>query len=250
MSASPGTATAASSHVRQCRAGRGACTTSSTPWISTRRRKRLQARHRAAAEAPQGAGRPSIRRSSSKWPDATSRRIRASNSRWPSRRSSSPGTTPRAIVYRSINKIPDDLGTAVNVQSMAFGNMGDDSATGVVFTRNPNTGDKEFYGEYLPNAQGEDVVAGIRTPHPDRHAKARDAGGLRAALSTPASCWRSTTATCRTSSSPSSGASSTCCSAGPASGPPAAIKIAVDLVQGGQDQQGAGGPAHRAAADR
>jgi len=73
---------------------------------------------------------------------------------------------PRAIVYRKINKISDDLGTAVNVQSMAFGNMGDDSATGVVFTRNPNTGAKEFYGEYLPNAQGEDVVAGIRTPKP------------------------------------------------------------------------------------
>ncbi len=73
---------------------------------------------------------------------------------------------PRAIVYRKINKISDDLGTAVNVQSMAFGNMGMDSATGVVFTRNPNSGAKEFYGEYLPNAQGEDVVAGIRTPHP------------------------------------------------------------------------------------
>ncbi|MDB4896221.1 MAG: pyruvate phosphate dikinase [Firmicutes bacterium] len=78
---------------------------------------------------------------------------------------------PRAIVYRRINKIADDLGTAVNVQSMAFGNMGNDSATGVVFTRNPNTGAKEFYGEYLPNAQGEDVVAGIRTPLPVTHLK-------------------------------------------------------------------------------
>ncbi len=73
---------------------------------------------------------------------------------------------PRAIIYRRINQIADDLGTAVTVQSMAFGNMGMDSATGVVFTRNPNAGFKEFYGEYLPNAQGEDVVAGIRTPHP------------------------------------------------------------------------------------
>lgn len=73
---------------------------------------------------------------------------------------------PRAQVYRRLNKIADSLGTAVNVQSMAFGNMGDDSATGVVFTRNPNSGHKEFYGEYLPNAQGEDVVAGIRTPLP------------------------------------------------------------------------------------
>ena len=71
---------------------------------------------------------------------------------------------PRAQVYRKINKIPDDLGTAVNVQSMVFGNMGDDSGTGVGFTRNPSTGEKELYGEYLMNAQGEDVVAGIRTP--------------------------------------------------------------------------------------
>ncbi|MCR4397874.1 MAG: pyruvate, phosphate dikinase [Firmicutes bacterium] len=72
----------------------------------------------------------------------------------------------RAIVYRRVNKIPDDLGTAVTVQSMVFGNMGDDSATGVVFTRNPSTGAPELYGEYLTNAQGEDVVAGIRTPRP------------------------------------------------------------------------------------
>lgn len=71
---------------------------------------------------------------------------------------------PRAIVYRRLNKIPEDLGTAVNVQSMVFGNMGDTSATGVLFTRNPNTGDPGMYGEYLTNAQGEDVVAGIRTP--------------------------------------------------------------------------------------
>lgn len=72
----------------------------------------------------------------------------------------------RAITYRRLNKISDDLGTAVNVQSMVFGNMGDDSGTGVGFTRNPSTGAKEFYGEYLTNAQGEDVVAGIRTPKP------------------------------------------------------------------------------------
>lgn len=71
---------------------------------------------------------------------------------------------PRAITYRQINKIPDDLGTAVNIQAMVFGNMGDDCATGVGFTRNPSTGKKEFYGEYLINAQGEDVVAGVRTP--------------------------------------------------------------------------------------
>ncbi|MGD0497844.1 MAG: pyruvate, phosphate dikinase [Bryobacteraceae bacterium] len=72
----------------------------------------------------------------------------------------------RAIYYRKMNQIPDDLGTAVNVQAMVFGNMGETSATGVGFTRNPATGEKAFYGEFLENAQGEDVVAGIRTPHP------------------------------------------------------------------------------------
>jgi len=74
--------------------------------------------------------------------------------------------TPRAVTYRRLNKIADDLGTAVNIQAMVFGNMGDDCATGVGFTRNPSTGEKAFYGEYLTNAQGEDVVAGIRTPKP------------------------------------------------------------------------------------
>ena len=72
----------------------------------------------------------------------------------------------RAVSYRRIEGIPDEWGTAVNVQSMVFGNMGDTSATGVAFTRNPATGENKFYGEWLPNAQGEDVVAGIRTPNP------------------------------------------------------------------------------------
>ena len=72
----------------------------------------------------------------------------------------------RAIDYRRIEKIPDEWGTAVNVQAMVFGNMGNDSATGVAFTRNPGNGENKFYGEYLVNAQGEDVVAGIRTPAP------------------------------------------------------------------------------------
>lgn len=72
----------------------------------------------------------------------------------------------RAIVYRQLNKIPDDYGTAVNIQAMVFGNMGDDCGTGVAFTRNPSTGERKLYGEYLINAQGEDVVAGIRTPQP------------------------------------------------------------------------------------
>lgn len=72
----------------------------------------------------------------------------------------------RAITYRNLHDIPHSLGTAVNIQAMVFGNMGDDSGTGVAFTRSPSTGENEFYGEYLTNAQGEDVVAGIRTPKP------------------------------------------------------------------------------------
>lgn len=74
--------------------------------------------------------------------------------------------TPRAVTYRMLNDIPEEWGTAVNVQAMVFGNMGDDCATGVAFTRDPSTGENVFYGEYLVNAQGEDVVAGIRTPQP------------------------------------------------------------------------------------
>jgi pyruvate,orthophosphate dikinase len=76
---------------------------------------------------------------------------------------------PRAIVYRRMNDIPSSWGTAVNVQSMVFGNMGDTSGTGVAFTRDPSTGENKLYGEYLMNAQGEDVVAGIRTPFPISH---------------------------------------------------------------------------------
>ncbi|HEY0738873.1 MAG TPA: pyruvate, phosphate dikinase [Herpetosiphonaceae bacterium] len=72
----------------------------------------------------------------------------------------------RAVDYRRLNKIADDLGTGVNVQTMVFGNMGNDSATGVAFSRNPSTGENKLYGEYLVNAQGEDVVAGVRTPRP------------------------------------------------------------------------------------
>lgn len=78
---------------------------------------------------------------------------------------------PRAIVYRRMNDIPSDWGTAVNIQAMVFGNMGEDSGTGVAFTRDPATGENVLYGEYLMNAQGEDVVAGIRTPNPILHLK-------------------------------------------------------------------------------
>jgi pyruvate,orthophosphate dikinase len=80
----------------------------------------------------------------------------------------------RAITYRKLNNIPADWGTAVNIQSMVFGNMGNDCATGVAFTRDPSTGENYFYGEYLVNAQGEDVVAGIRTPQPLSKAKKKD----------------------------------------------------------------------------
>src|SRR5208283_5754526 len=74
--------------------------------------------------------------------------------------------TPKAAYYRKMEKIPDEIGTAASVQAMVFGNLGDTSATGVGFTRDPATGEKIFYGEFLINAQGEDVVAGIRTPEP------------------------------------------------------------------------------------
>ena len=84
----------------------------------------------------------------------------------------------RAVTYRRLHAIPDDWGTAVNVQAMVFGNMGDDCATGVAFTRDPSTGERRLYGEYLVNAQGEDVVAGIRTPQ-HLTVAARDANGSR-----------------------------------------------------------------------
>ena len=85
----------------------------------------------------------------------------------------------RAKTYRRLHNIPEDWGTAVNVQAMVFGNMGEDSATGVAFTRDPSTGDNAYYGEFLVNAQGEDVVAGIRTPQPLTKA-AREAAGSKA----------------------------------------------------------------------
>jgi len=84
----------------------------------------------------------------------------------------------RAVTYRRLNNIPDEWGTAVNVQSMVFGNLGEESGTGVAFTRDPSTGEKLFFGEYLMNAQGEDVVAGIRTPQPITR-KAAEGTGLQ-----------------------------------------------------------------------
>ncbi len=88
----------------------------------------------------------------------------------------------RAIKYRQLNNIPESWGTAVNVQAMVFGNRGETSATGVAFTRNPSTGDRRLYGEFLVNAQGEDVVAGIRTPQPISEEAKRDGGSERPSL--------------------------------------------------------------------
>ncbi len=92
----------------------------------------------------------------------------------------------RAKVYRRLHNIPDSLGTACNIQCMVFGNLGNDSATGVAFTRNPSTGARHIYGEYLINAQGEDVVAGIRTPQPIRQADAAGSGVVSMEESMPA----------------------------------------------------------------
>ena len=138
----------------------------------------------------------------------------------------------RAIAYRQLHDIPASWGTAVNVQAMVFGNMGDTSATGVAFTRNPSTGEKALYGEFLVNAQGEDVVAGIRTPQDLTEAARIASGSTLPSLETlmPAAfaefrahrgaARERITATCRTSSSPSSAASSGCCRRAPASAPP------------------------------
>ena len=89
-----------------------------------------------------------------------------SSSGAPSAPCSATGMSPRANTYRRLHNIPESWGTAVNVQAMVFGNRGETCATGVAFTRDPATGEKRLYGEFLVNAQGEDVVAGIRTPQP------------------------------------------------------------------------------------
>ena len=138
----------------------------------------------------------------------------------------------RAKFYRRMHDIPESWGTAVNVQSMVFGNMGETSATGVAFTRNPSTGEARLYGEFLINAQGEDVVAGIRTPQSLTQA-AREEMGEKAPSMEEAmpevfgelqgrgrAGSSATTATCRTSSSPSSAGGSTCCRPATASAPP------------------------------
>jgi pyruvate,orthophosphate dikinase len=132
-----------------------------------------------------------------------------------------------------MEKIPDEIGTAANVQAMVFGNMGETSATGVGFTRNPSTGEKVFWGEFLMNAQGEDVVAGIRTPEPISDLEAIMPDAYRSfARSPPAS--KSIIATCRISSSPSKTASCTCCKPAMASAPAGGVaRVAVEMVEEG-----------------
>ena len=125
----------------------------------------------------------------------------------------------RAVDYRNNQKIAHDLGTAVNVVTMVFGNMGDDSGTGVAFTRDPNTGEKTLFGEYLTNAQGEDVVAGIRTA-PKIAQMQTDMPAVYEEFQRIGQQLESTTATSRTSSSRSSAASCTCSRRGAPSGPP------------------------------
>ena len=136
-----------------------------------------------------------------------------------SRPSSRAGSASARVDYRNNQKIAHDLGTAVNVVTMVFGNMGDDSGTGVAFTRDPNTGEKALFGEYLTNAQGEDVVAGIRTAPKISQMHDRHARGLRRVPAHRPSSSSATTATSRTSSSRSSAASSTCSRRARPSGP-------------------------------
>ena len=127
---------------------------------------------------------------------------------------------PRANVYRRMNDIPYSWGTAVNVQPMVFGNLNENSGTGVAFTRDPATGEKALFGEYLINAQGEDVVAGIRTPSPIAQLAEDMPEVYEQFAEHRRQRWKTTTATCRIWSSPLKTASSTCCRPATASAPP------------------------------
>ena len=144
--------------------------------------------------------------------------------------------SPRANVYREMNNISATLGTAVNVQAMVFGNFGDDSGSGVAFTRDPSTGEDRFFGEVLFNAAGEDVVAGIQhTPEPIEALKQRAQPAVSTTSSSrPRQCWKSTTAICRTSSSRCRKASFYILQtrSGKRTGR-ASVKIAVDMVNEG-----------------
>ena len=141
---------------------------------------------------------------------------------------------PRANVYRRDNDIPYSWGTAVNVQMMAFGNMGDDCGTGVAFTRDPATGEPGLMGEFLTNAQGEDVVAGVRTPMPIAEMADKFPEALQTVQRSLRILWKTTTEICRTWSSPLNTANSSCSRPEMVREPlQAALKIACDLVDEG-----------------
>ena len=140
----------------------------------------------------------------------------------------------KAVEYRRIERITGLKGTAVNVQAMVFGNTGNNSGTGVAFTRDPNTGENEFFGDYLINAQGEDVVAGIRTPEPISQLKERDAQGLRAVARDPPEAREALQGDAGHRVHGRRTARSTCSRPAPASGPgTAAVRIAVEMVKEG-----------------
>ena len=132
---------------------------------AAKRKARAEARHRPHRRRPEARYAKNSRRSSASTPARTfPPTLIASLKKRCKRSFPLVERRPRAALIVRCEKIPDDLGTAVNVVTMVFGNMGNDSGTGVAFTRNPATGEKELFGDYLTNAQGEDVVAGIRTP--------------------------------------------------------------------------------------
>ena len=143
-------------------------------------RGRRQARPGAEPTTSFARSSPSTRRSSRPRPAPTSRPTRSSSFELAIQAVFGSWMGKRAVDYRRAEKLPDDWGTAVNVQTMVFGNMGDDSGTGVAFTRDPNTGENTLYGNFLANAQGEDVVAGIRNAEPISAMREHNAGRLRA----------------------------------------------------------------------
>ena len=191
------------------------------PRRAPRRPHGADARTRTSTPAAlQDARRPSSRRSSAAdtGRDFPERPVRAARPRDQGRLRQLVRQARRATTART-RSIADDLGTAVNVVTMVFGNMGDDSGTGVAFTRDPNTGEKVLFGEYLTNAQGEDVVAGIRTAPKIAQMADRHARGLRRVPAHRPAARDATTATSRTSSSRSSAAACTCSRPAPPSGP-------------------------------
>ena len=180
---------------------------------ATRTARRRRARHRADRRRPQGTGRREYKAVVTEATGKRSRRTRASSSGARSAPSSARGYNERAIAYRRLNDIPA-AGHRRQRAGHGLRQHGRDSGTGVAFTRDPSTGEKLFYGEFLMNAQGEDVVAGIRTPAADRRSCRQRQSPRRSTsefAQIRAERSRSTTATCRTSSSPSRAASSTCC---------------------------------------